>query len=132
MNKRIEKIKNHVSENKVVYIASGVSFALGGVSVIVLGKNTEIKQTVDSWKFTVFTWKPSTINNISATLIRRGHPGFAVICKETKEQWSSINHAALANTISVTSLAGHLKGKFENAGGLHYEILGEMPNLVSQ
>ncbi len=132
MSERIGKIKAHLREHKVVYLASGASFALGGISMLALSQNPEIKQTVDSWKFTIFTWKPSTINNISADLIRRGHPGLAVICKETKKQWASINHAALENGISSTALAGHLKGKFENAGGLHYEILGDMPTPVSQ
>ncbi len=132
MRERVEKIKNYLRENKVTYFATAGGVVIGGLSALAFGPNTEIKQTVDSWKFTIFTWKPSTINNISATLIRRGHPGFAVICKETKEQWASINQAAAAIGTSATSLANHLKGKNVDVYGLHYEILGEMPNLVSQ
>ncbi len=78
MSERIEKIKNHFKENKITYFVGVGGIVVGGLSALALSQNTGIKQTVDSWKFTLFTWKPSTINNISADLTRRGHPGLGI------------------------------------------------------
>ncbi len=90
MSERIDKIKAHLKENKITYFVGAGGVVVGGLSMLALGQNSEIKQTVDSWKFTLFTWKPSTINNISADLIRRGHPGLAVMCKETKNNGQAL------------------------------------------
>ncbi len=83
MNGRIEKIKTHVREHKVVYIASGASFVIGGLSVLVLkSRPTKIINTVAPVIAPIF----NNTNNVTLG----GYPHKVVKCLETGQIWESV------------------------------------------
>lgn len=99
---RIDNVKNHVRENKKVYIAVGVGIVIGAVSVTVI-HSPKIVQTA------VTHGDHSPIIQI-AQPIRRGHPGFVVRIKETGEVVASkrraaemlgVHHTKLDNLVDV-------------------------------
>jgi hypothetical protein len=61
--------------------------------------------------------------NITTVLDRegRGHPGWPCRNLETKRVFFSQKEAARAFDIPQKVLSGHLKGKFPDADGLHFE-----------
>lgn len=67
---------------------------------------------------------PGAIQTVD--LVRRMHPGYRVLCKETGEQWASIRRAASIHEVSVAHFMKHLRGELPDIGGLHFENLGEM------
>ncbi len=120
MNARIVKVKNHLKENRVTYfVGAGCTVVGVAVGVIVFGNGVQI---VDSLK--LINWKsPHTSQTV---LIRQGHPGYIVRCKETGALFPSQNAAAKAMGINQGSLSQHLAGKFPQAGGHTFECLGEV------
>ncbi len=87
MNERIEKIKNHISEHSVVYITAGVSFALGGLSVLVLKtRPTQVINTVAPVIAPIF----NNTNNVTLG----GYAHKVVKCLETDQIWESVTKAA--------------------------------------
>ena len=98
MNERIEKIKNHISENRVVYITAGVSFVLGGLSVLVLkSRPTQIINNVAPVIAPIF----NNTNNVTLG----GYAHKVVKCLETGQIWESVTKAAedVGATVPVLS-----------------------------
>jgi hypothetical protein len=118
-SKNYQKVKLHLQTNKRTYITGASCFVAGGV---IFSKRPELKQTVDSFKF---QWQSPTTNVVTATLTRRGHPGYIIKCCETGEMFASQNRAAEANAITAAMLSAHLNGKYPHAGGRHFERIGE-------
>lgn len=116
---QIEEIKTHFKKNKKFYIVGGISLTVGAVGGACLMSGGV--QIVDAFK--LVNWKSS--HTSMTVLIRRGHPGNIIKCLETGELFASQNRAASLNGISASNLSQHLSGKYDHAGGLHFEKLGE-------
>lgn len=116
MKEQFEKVKTHVKNNKKVYIAAGVGVAVGAGVVLCLGDRVNVTQ--------IAIGKNNVLKQ-TTLLVRRGHPGFVIKCKETGEVFASQNRAAEALGVSARSIARHLKGEHPNAGGFTFENLGE-------
>ncbi len=132
----VMKIRNrvvrHFRENKKTYIAIGVSFTVG-----VLARNTRpiMRSNTARGAVSEDAAQRGTINaaslifrnqgtvNVTTVLDRegRGHPGWPCRNLETKRIFFSQREAALAFDIPERVLSGHLKGKFPDADGLHFE-----------
>lgn len=126
----IEKIKNHLSENKKTYIVGGVCLVIGATSAWILSKG-EVSLTNDSWKLIDFKWKSPTTNNIMQTVLeRRGHPGNVIRCIETGKKFASQNQAAKEMNLNAGSLSSHLNGKYPTVQGFTFECLGEAVNAA--
>lgn len=130
MHPRLDKIKQHVKDNKVTYIV-GVSCvaagaAVGGVIVYLKLNGVSVDSSVDVSQVIAYK-SPVTVNNTTIVeLVRRGHPGFRVRNVETGEEFASIKRAAEMFGISATTLRRHLAGLVESVDGLKFENLGEM------
>lgn len=127
--KKFDKVKSHLKDNKNVYIASGIG-ATAATAGFLLGRKFPRLAPEDVTKLVaknknqaLLIWKPT--QNITQTVIRRGHPGFLVQCKETGEVFASIRRAAEMMKVDPTTLRRHLHGLVENVGGFTFEILGE-------
>jgi hypothetical protein len=59
--------------------------------------------------------------------IGRGHPGWPVQNLETKQVFLSQRQAAEAFGIGEGTLSSHLKGKFPDANGLHFQRVNLVP-----
>ncbi len=116
MNERIEKIKNHLHEHKVVYITSGASFVIGGLSVLVLkSRPTQIINTVAPVIAPIF----NNTNNVTLG----GYSHKVVKCLETDQIWESVTKAADDIGATVPVLSRVLNGHTRDFAGKHYAII---------
>ncbi len=120
MKQRIEKIKNHVRENKETYIngviclitvtaASYIAFHSDdetiSVNGTINGDNNTLVQTV--------------------TLVKRGHPGNVILCNETGEKFASQNRAAAAMGLNPSEVSKQVRGLIPDVKGYTFTNLGE-------
>ncbi len=119
MNERIEKIKNHVKEKKIVYITGatclvvgvlgGALYAYGGVQFI---ENFKVIQIGSN-------------NTVLADLSRRGHPGWTIVCNETGVPFPSQNYAAKCMNLDPAALSHHLDGTRDQVDGFTFTRIRE-------
>lgn len=120
MNERIEKVKTHFRENKNVYVGTTCGIIVGAVAYAFVGPKSI--QIVDNFNI---KYRSPTSNLVITQLVRRGHPGNLVLCKETGEVFASQNRAADAMGINKFELSEHVRGLRDSAGGKTFEKLGE-------
>jgi len=138
-----EKIKNHFIKHKEAYIV-GVS----GVIVSALatytcckmrGRHADVPRVSDEGLITersvvnepiirslnLLSKNSGNHTNVVAVVEKegRGHPGYLVKCLETGEILSSQQQMANKFGIPESVLSDHLRGRFDNANGLHFERL---------
>lgn len=131
MNERIEKIKQHFSENRNAYIAGSVCLIVGVAGGVFINRQLSVKQIVDMANI---KYKSPTTNNVIQLVIppsRRMHPGFLTICKETNEITASVRSMAKLKGVNLGHLQQHLNGVRDNVNGLHFETIGEAANTIS-
>lgn len=118
---KLEKIKNHLIENKNTYLVGMGCLAVGTVVGLLVSKQGGIQiQIVDSLKVQVCS---PTENYI--TMIARGDPGNVVRCNETGITYPSQKLCAADNDISTSSLSRHLNGLFPDIDGKTFSKLGK-------
>lgn len=123
MYHRFEKVKQHIQENKTVYVTSGATFVIGGVAALVfIPRNIQI---VDAMNLKLWSPTTSNVTQIIVAPTRRMHPGYIVRCKETGEVAASIRRMASIKNVNLKDLNKHLHGLLPDVDNLHYEILGE-------
>ena len=130
MHPRLERVKNHVKENKAAYIvgAAGVAVgaAVGGTLVYLKMQGVNVDSSVSVMQGVAFK-SPVTVNNTTIVeLVRRGHPGFRIQNVETGEEFASVRRVAELFGISRTTLMRHLDGSLPDAGGQVFQKIGEM------
>lgn len=111
MRNKIAEMKQHVSENKKVYIASVGGVVVGGVGVFI-GSGGGI-QFVDSLKLVHIQWKSP---NVAVTVLeRRGcREAIPVIWRKTGEPFASIRRAAEVSGETARDIAADVHGLGEN------------------
>jgi hypothetical protein len=118
---RIERIKQHLKDNKKVYLIGAgcltAGYLLRGVS------SPDVVQT-----FTNSTDNVAAVINRSKNvdvvikyLNTRNYVANPVRCLETGEEWASQIEAAIAKAINPAILSQHLNNKLAHANGLHFE-----------
>lgn len=119
----------HFKKHKAVYISAGIVTAVG-TAAFFLGRRSMRVSPEDITKLSAantnagaIIWKP--VQNISQTVIRRGHPGFLVQCVETGEIFASLRRASDVLGIDRGGLSKHLHGLQDAVGGYTFKILGE-------
>ncbi len=123
---RLDKIKQHVKDNKITYIACGATAVVTGVAVYVAVKTKSAAEAVvtnDSNKLIDFKWHSPVDNSVTMNLIPRGDLGNPVRCLETGEIFESQGFAAFMKGVSSSAISQHLNGHRDHAGGLHFERL---------
>jgi hypothetical protein len=132
-----DDILSHFERHKIAYsFAVGVMIA-GITTLIMRSKPRPMWRGVEPMPNVGFAntasrsfvfRSPQTIN-VASVLDRegRGHPGWPVQNLETKQVFFSQKQAANAFNIGEGTLSSHLKGKFPDADGLHFNRV----NLVS-
>lgn len=143
MESRIEKIKNHVKENKEVYISVGVSVLFAGITVLIVKRNSDCgigsvihgtakgspavpgETSVNALEVNrggLVLGDSYALNNVSFIFRnRQGPPSWVVRCMETNGIFTSQNSAAIAMDIQPSILSRHLNGLLEDANGYHFE-----------
>jgi hypothetical protein len=120
MNKRIERIKEHLAENKWVYIscaATGVVCA--GVTALMMPKNVGFN--------IAFAWKQDVTQSIAQSSLKpRMRPGIRLQHNETMIEYPSIRYAAKVLGLERNQIYRHLQGKLPDVDGNTFTNLGVM------
>ena len=126
---RLNKIKNHLKNNKKVYIAVGATFVVTAVTTYLVTSRMKVSQTAVN--AAMVNWKPTiNQNQIVIDLAARGHRGFAIFNRNNHDVYGSIGEAAEKLGVSRTTITNHLKGLIDNINGNVLVNLGE--NLTEQ
>lgn len=132
MTHNIETMKNHLRDNKNVYIAATVGVVVGASVAVLAVKYNNVKVTQTAAQKALVNWK-TTIHQEQITYIElpaRGHRGFTILNEKTGEVYGSIKKTADTIGCSPKTLRDHLKGLIDNIDGNTYKNLGE--NLTEQ
>jgi len=119
---RSSKILNHFKRHKWKYITGALcigSFIIGYCMNKPQVITNVITQTTDDGVNFIGD------KNIVLNLVRRGHPGFVVKCKETGEVFASIRRCASVMGVSTSNIRNQINGKITDVSGYTFEILGE-------
>lgn len=117
----INRVKNHVKENKSAYIAGGVCLLIGSVGTALAFHNANISIANPA----IVNYKPIA-NTIQVSMTRPGPKSFIVQCLEDQKTWPSLRQAAKDLNVNPSELSKHLKGGVPAVNGLHFEKLGEV------
>lgn len=121
LHEKLERIKTHVKEHRVAYIAATAGFVVGvAVTVIVLKNSNVPRVEVDKLNF---KWKSPTTNDLTVTFEARGHLGNPILCRETGALFASQNHAAATMGLDKGAISKHLSGKSPHVNGFTFEKL---------
>lgn len=125
MHSRIEKIKNHLQENKKVYIGTGVGLVVGAATTVVICKfraqpadmqvNNKIQQ--------ILSYKPQATLEVYIEAL--GDPGNIIQDTTTGTIWASQNQTAKALGVNPARVSEHLAGKIPDINGHVLTKLGK-------
>lgn len=118
MNNRIEKIKKHITDNKVTYIVGVGCTVVTGVVVYVIMAKTRSPQIVNNVAPII-----APVFNNTATVNFGGYSHKVVKCVETGQIWETVKDAADTLGTTPSTLSKVLNGHTEDFAGKHYLII---------
>ncbi len=121
MHKRIEKIRDHVSENKDRYIVGVCCTVVGGSVMFVVGRSdtgAEIAQKIIQIGF-----KNEGTNNVVINLVERSTPSKPVHLVGTNLYFNSLSEAARKTGHHLSQLSKHINGHLPDLNGDVFEVL---------
>lgn len=121
MNKRIERIKEHLDENKWAYI-SGSILLMGGVAAgYTVGHTAKVKASaavnVNAYKSTV------SVVNVAVAFTERSCKSKPIYCPELKRAFDSISDAARKLDMDRGAIQRNLADEYKKTNGLSFEFL---------
>lgn len=121
---RLNKIKNHLKNNKKVYIAVGATFVVTAVTTYLLTSRVKVSQSAVN--AAVVNWKP-TINQEQTTIVveRRGRPGTVVRHDQSGIIYNSETEAAKALEVAISRISDQINGKTKTVNGNTFTKLVE-------
>lgn len=124
-----DKIRRHFQEHKTAYLVAGTAVASAAVAttvtlLVITRVQIHPELLVSAKNSALLQWKPKA--EVTVKLIRRGHPGFEVLCNETGERFASIRRAAEVYGLNPGDISRHLRGEVTRVGGKTFTNLGEM------
>lgn len=132
-----EKIGQHLTDRKEFYIRVGIGVGVAGITALIMRssiprggmRESVARGAASNTASHSFLFRSPQVVNITTVLDQggRGHPGFPVRNLETKRLFFSQREAAMAFDIPESVLSGHLKGKFPDVDGLHFERANLLP-----
>jgi hypothetical protein len=122
MNGRIEKIKTHLSENKVTYLSCGATAVVTGLMVYVY--KGKIDNVLVQNKITqVLSWKPNATIEVYVEAL--GDPGNIIQDLTTGSVYASQGQAARELGLSAPTISKHLNGKTTHVKGHIFERISK-------
>lgn len=114
MNGRIEKIKTHLSENKVTYLSCGATAVVTGLVVYVY--KGKIDNVLVQNKITqILSWKPNATIEVYVEAL--GDPGNIIQDLTTGSVYASQGQAARELKVNPARISEHLNGVRTNVQG---------------
>lgn len=120
MNK-IQKTKQHIIDNKAIYITGGICLVVGAAGGgLYMATRPEIQQVVQNKA--LVNYKP--VNNvIQITIPRAGNAGKVFIDKATGEYFMSENKLAEALGVSRSTVRKYVSGELPDLLGRQFEMV---------
>ena len=130
---KFEKIKQHLKNNRKIYLGAAGSVAFAGITCFVMRERYEALANSGAYGLktadTSVTMRPlsflssqiNAVNVINRSII--GRPGYLIRSIDTNEFFASQREAAKAFGISEAVLSKHVTGKLPNANGHLFERL---------
>jgi hypothetical protein len=119
MNERIEKIKQHFKDNKVVYIVGVGCTTLGAVSTLAIVSSPLVSNRL----IQVLTYKSN--QTLEVFIEALGDPGNIIQDTTTGIIYASQNQAAKELGVLPSRISEHLQGKLPNVKGHTLTKLGK-------
>ena len=119
MNQKIERIKNHLVENKKVYIAGAVGVVIGGVIVFVLVRKAYGVPGISQKAIGIWNKQIATLITIDAP----GNSGNVIQDLTTGTIYPSQNAAVKALGLNPTRLSEQLNGTAKHVSGRVFKKL---------
>jgi hypothetical protein len=136
-DKVFDGVTDHVKRHKVAY-SFGAGVAVAGITFLIM-RSTGLRGGPGISGLRGGPTNTASINfsnrsaiNIINVLDRegRGHPGWPVRNLETKRVFLSQKEAADAFGVTEHLMSGHLRGKFDNIDGFHFERVNLVPTAA--
>ena len=128
MNQKIERIKNHLVENKKVYIAAVAGAVMGGIVVLMIIKYRRLPSEINVTRIL----SPGDENIMKVFINPLGDPGNVVQCVETGTVYASQGQAARELGVSTARISQHLSGLTPHIYGNHLIILGKAGQVLAE
>lgn len=119
---KIETVKNHVRENKKIYIVGATCLAIGVVGGAVL-VNTGGISIVASGDKNQIVAKAKTVNQVMVELVERSTPSRPVHLVGSNLYFNSLTEAARETGHSLSMLSRHVNGHIPDVKGDVFELL---------
>lgn len=119
---KIESIKNHVRENKKVYVVGASCLAVGLVGGVALVKSGDISIVVTGDKNQI-VGKAKTVNQVMVELVERSTPSKPVHLVGTNLYFSSLNEAARETGHSLSMISRNVNGQIADVKGDVFKLL---------
>jgi hypothetical protein len=120
MKERIERIKEHLAENKTTYIACAVTGVVCvGATALLMPNNVGFN--------VAFAWKQDVTQSITQTALKtRMHPGIRLRHNETGIEYPSVRYAAELLGLNRGKIYRQLQGQIPDVDGNTFTNLGAM------
>lgn len=119
---KFESIKNHIRENKKVYVVGASCLAVGAGVGAVLVNTGSISIAVSGDKNQI-VGKARTVNQVMVELVERSTPSKPVHLEGTNLYFSSLNEAARETGHSISKLSRHINGHIPDINGDVFTLL---------
>ena len=124
-----DKIKNHIEKYKTIYCCAATGIVFAGITAVIMKeRHAKVRGAMDeglvlnklSCVLSFFSKPQQHVVNVIERE-GRGHPGYLTRCLETNDIFTSQTEAAKSFKIPTSVMSDHLRGKFDNAAGYHFE-----------
>jgi len=125
MNEKLERIKNHIYDNRKVYLAATVGVVVGVVTVLVviaIKSKTGFESPEIVQKINQIAWRPEN-NQVVINLIERSTPSKPVHLVGTNLYWSSLSEAARETGYELSLISKNVNGHIPDVKGNVFELL---------
>jgi hypothetical protein len=143
MNKRIEKVKDHIKEHQVVYCCTVTGVIVAGITAVIMRSRSDFsiqrgiavlakrglavpgETSVNALEVNrggLVLGNSYALNNVSfISSNRTGSPSWVVRCLETGEIFTSQLKAASEMNVPASDISKHLNGILDHVRGYHFE-----------
>jgi hypothetical protein len=124
MNERIQRIKDHVRENKKLYLVAGgsaLTTALLGTGVLIFAVNSNSEAQI-AQEIRQIAWRPQN-NQVVVSLTERSTPSKPVHLVGTNLYFDSLSDAARKTGHSLAKISRNVNGHIPDVGGDVFELL---------
>ena len=125
MKERLRKIKEHLIENREIYISGAIGLVVGAATTYFVLSRNQTGTTIDSKNIKVLSPTTNLTQTISMYGNPLGRPGKPVFDTITGKRYESEKLAARAVGTSAVMMSRHLNGETDSVNGAVFRFAAE-------